>query len=551
MLRLNLEKMLQQLPIFISNLEPDTIREQFSGICFVGDDIIIDSDGYAEWKEEQRLFIKKSSTSFAEGRFIAFIREGNRWICKTDFFGQETLFYYNDGSSWAVSNSLIYLAEKLTYHNIKLDLYKPALQSFMVSNQSLFGGQLLSHRTPFEQIRMLPINQELHIRKRFNTYRMSTSGYRYSQIDIKGQKDYERYLGHYIEQWSNRLDALTDSAFSSKTIELSGGYDTRVNLALLLNSSGALRDMNISSIKSLEADYKAASRLTKELGLKIGNTRTVESNISDPGEMFSIWKYGNSGFYAPIYTVRSNHHVDALKIHGANYRGRSYVNNDAPKRASIMEDQVQGEVGKIVSQEFKNSFDEIGVDINNPNAIDKHYTAFRCRLHYGRNWFWRFRDFYVTPQLSPLYKELNDFRSYTANNSEQTTCDILVNTDERLATLPFDTAEKEFSNESIEKARSLNIESPQRKRIGIYGKPLVNNNTKDESETSDNNKEAFKELVRRHYYDAVKRPEMKEIFGSSFIEMANDEIGLERLPSSGKISVIISAAITLDIIETQ
>lgn len=536
---------------YISNNSYDS-EYKLSGIAFTIDSTILDGHGLGSYKNAINHSI--NPIDIVDGRFISVIKaEKNEHVCKSDDFGQELVFYYHDGRNWAISNSLLHLAEKLKDAGHSLTLYEPTLLSFAISNQSMYGGQLLSHNTPIKEIKLLPYTKQIRLKKNLlRGYSFSIEQKPSSIKPINNLNNYRYSILEFVNTWQSRFEALEHAGMGSLAYELSGGYDSRINFGLLATNNKTAEKWTLLSDKSKPADYKAAEKLAGHYKLEIGKQSRHTSKGSDY-EHFDIWRYGNAGHYIPLYKPASVEFTNSIKIHGANYRGRSYVATSAPKRIEKIKHALPEREGQMVADEFEQSFAEIGIDnIASPNAMHEHYTAFRARIHYGRNWFRRHGNILITPLLTAQLRAMTDYihNAFPDAHPEQTTCDILHAIDPTLAKMPFDQKEKAFPKETIKFSKKLDLESEgiDRQKIKLYGFAKQDNILQKKKEKR---KKLYSELLLEKRDNALQDERVTDIYWKNFLEEAKNEDLSGNLSKAGKTSVLINAKIFVDLVDEQ
>ena len=107
-------------------------------------------------------------------------------------------------------------------------------------------------------------------------------------------------LDRWVELWGNVFRGVAQHT-KFITADLSGGFDTRISLALLLNSGIDLNKIQIFSIKgelhTYKEDYEIASKIATHYGFKLNQTLPAQKflnyNLTD---FFNFDSYGNQLF---------------------------------------------------------------------------------------------------------------------------------------------------------------------------------------------------------------------------------------------------------------
>lgn len=548
-------------PLYVCSWEPNLVEEQLYGHVYLGFDAIVQgSIGLRDYKVERAISYLNPEI-FGEGRFLVMLEtpEGG-FVCRTDDFGQETLFLYRSGDDWAISNSFMFLAEKVKASSKSLTIRDDVLLTFLVANQSLFGGQLLSHDTPIDEIKLVPIDQEVVITANgLEGQRTMVCGVRAAKrseyrID---ESNYRDHLSEYVSVWGARFRALAESGgVEHMEFDLSGGYDTRFCLSLILASEKA-REFSYFTNKNIVEDYAVVKLLVKKYGLKPA-TRSVDLSTVSESESYDIWRWGSAGIYAPIRTpksVRQTFH--SYKITGAYFRGRDFESKPYDQFMHIFKKNLTEEQFEQVFSLYHNGLNVLGVEEHAPKARALHYKEFRARIHYGRSWASSFNEVIITPKMSKLYQELEAFRKSSLQLSpwdEQVAADVYCAVDEDLLTTPFDKPEKALSLKCLSESKKLGLGLAGRRSFQgvptVYGgreassSPLLQRSLRNQS---------FARLMLEKFYEAAEDSRVIELFGAAYIERARQDLATREFKHNrvyhqlGKLSSIISASTLFDL----
>ena len=139
-------------------------------------------------------------------------------------------YYILEGGFWAVSNSFALLVARASAKR-SLSVYPPAAIAFHLKGGVHMGEQLASFNTLVEEVRMLPATSEICVDLGTNHAKILDTPI----MDIfKGNgRSYEEIVFDFISQARGVLAALLPMA-PSVQCQLSGGYDSRLVLALLM-----------------------------------------------------------------------------------------------------------------------------------------------------------------------------------------------------------------------------------------------------------------------------------------------------------------------------
>ncbi|WP_155848082.1 hypothetical protein [Advenella kashmirensis] len=437
----------------------------FSGIVYLDSAIVIGQAGFDCYSTSNEII----KDSLWDGRFSYFEQKERNACAFTDYMGQDIIFFYRSEEHWAASNSFLFLAEFLAAKGVKLTVRAPSLVAPLYPNS--FTQQLISDRTGIAEIRMLPAHQKIEVVN--GNFRVIN---RINPIPSKiGKSEYRDVLIQYAEKWVARTHALLAEFPNTTKVDITGGRDSRLILALICAGHDDLSNINFSSNKAQAEDFKVAQSLSTRLGFEIRNPKIPIARASNEA-MLDLWKYGNLGIYYPVYFAGSTQPASTLHFHGAGGGCLREVYGDNLVNAVMQKVPASDMVRSRLRNELRTALKLWGLDdLQDPMAWTVHYRNSRSRLHFGRNWFRNLFSTLITPIASwDLVRAVSAYDKEELARA-QIYCDLMLLCKPELAYAPFDTPEKSFSSEAI--AASPFVENrPSLKRligtISIYrGQP--------------------------------------------------------------------------------
>ena len=153
------------------------------------------------------------------------------WInISVDSYGMGIIFEYQNGDYWAISNSFYLLTDYVSKRNKTLTINEDYLQLFAKINAITTVSYT---ETLFNEISVVPSNRELRIFK--ETKGLVYKNFKENNHLVMGSSE----SLEYIDQWANKWIAIIQSLVISGSqinLQLSGGFDSRLILALVLAS---------------------------------------------------------------------------------------------------------------------------------------------------------------------------------------------------------------------------------------------------------------------------------------------------------------------------
>lgn len=374
--------------IFTSN---DTLPQSLLlGMAFSGTDVIIGDDGYQRFLKTRGSTLKPGM----DGSYVTINAENGIWEIGTDFGGYSRLYYYEHGDYWAISNSFYDLSEHLSANQFPMSAYLPGAGGMRISGA--LGQQPLSDRTPIEEIRLLPRSQMIRIcpQAERGQFQRVPAPHDAEGLDNR-EASYEDGVRRYIKTWIGRYVTILNSDIHL-TCDVTGGLDSRTNLALLLRAA-KVADVDLASTvhfnsnSGLKRDRMISEMIAKHFNFPIGLASTKDYRRIDLHESYRIWKSHYLHSYWPVYfptVVRSDKHFWTGGFGGGAHRWVTVIGGaqtvtkalERKRDAFPIADQFDGLISDVEA-----CISELTADKNQPqNSIVCHFRNFRERFHHGR-----------------------------------------------------------------------------------------------------------------------------------------------------------------------
>lgn len=295
--------------VFVFSRESPPPDGYFQGYCFVGSDLVFGSDGAAMFQEEtgQRL------RSGRNGRYVTVEKHEDTYIFGGDYAGYSVLYYYHDGSEWAVSNSFASIVDHLRELNIPISPNYAQLSA--IGARGMVMEQLFSLETLARDVRVVPRTHNLIIEPH-------RAGLELRAQEPAAFEDYESALGGYLHTWVSRFETLMLSEKAQFTVDLTGGVDSRTNFALVLGAQRRLGDsarlprLRCGAGGNTSSDLEVATAVSGHFGLPINGRFTTPPVNLQGDESFMMYRALSLGVYYPLYFPKHRPSVQDITIGG-------------------------------------------------------------------------------------------------------------------------------------------------------------------------------------------------------------------------------------------
>jgi len=477
----------------------------FQGYFFAGNDFVSEFQGARKFVENTGQQINPGQ----DGCYVHMRRHDRVLEFNTDFSGYKVLYYYHDGDVWAVSNSFAKIVDFLRSEKRVVRPNYPHLGSIYGTNST--NNQLFSFETLVQGVLVLPRATTLIVaRDRVHLLRNRS----------KSNNSYAEGLREHLATWVSRFETLLSDDRLQFSIDLTGGLDSRTNLALALvamrrlGSSGESPRFTCAGSPGQSGDYEVASNLSNHYGFELNPSNRLRRTYYTPEESYEVFRELSLGVYHPLVVpaIQSS----PFRVHASGGGGEVHRDFYNPANAdgffeNYAKRNLHSWLGFEAAQDGRVAVDSVG-GARSEYALRLHYREFRHRYHVGR-----------APRFSTSFTPLDSMSAEAAQlvagksrvDEGQLNYDILSSLEPELLDLPFDSPSKAPSVEVRARLTSVQMSSES-----SPGKIWVGEQrTPDASRTAPmawQRGRVVEEAVSR----AVDNPFVSSFWGETIIEQA-------------------------------
>lgn len=427
----------------------DHVPEQFfQGYFFHGTDYVFGQSGFDAFSHRRGV----TRLSREDGCYVQVEKRNDRFRFAADYGGFKKIFYFWNAGFWVVSNSLQRIVGHLRQNGYPVrpnvaQLAAAATEgTFYPSGRGSFFSQMATFDTIVQGVRCVPMDCTLWI---------GSSGVQLEKDDSSHPAgDYREHLTRFIDTWTARLKTVMNEPSARIVCDLSGGLDSRVVFALLLDAIGESRfgsgrrlRIRTSEQPDARRDKSVAARLCAHAGLPLNGFLKRGPKRLSGDSSYALWRDLCLGVYHPIYFPYSAISPGVVYLTGGggeNHRPFYGQFLGAPSAGSLVSTRARNIVRRAARTEFGAALERAVRTIldDAPGCHDvlaAHYRHFRNRFHTGR-------EPQYTVTLPPLASRLLDTCTAVAGErrfgTAQMLYDVIFNVHPDMLDIPFDKLRK-------------------------------------------------------------------------------------------------------------
>ena len=410
------------------------------------------------------LNIQNGSELSKDGSYVWVKRNGDEITIYQDFIGSYGLYMFKEDDYFAISNSFLRLVEYLKEnHHLSLN-YDNAHTLLSIGLCSLSYSETLVN-----EIKMLPRDHVIMIDVKTKELLYEVLNFMENTVSIDS-KEGIAILDKWYHKWTNCFKILEKNN-EHISIDLRGGIDSRLIMALAISSEIDLNKVKVRSIRNNPEERKSyyfyASRIADEFGFKFDDYDVSLENISDMNNVLDISFFSKLGFHKQLFykTNFSKKPLFIVSDSGAKcVKDNEFSSPDDFVRVRFNAAKAYSlESAYSLEKSLHKSFEEIQnrydvQDNNSSELTELLYKETLSRNHFGK---WNVEDYLFNRiRLNPLID--SDLYKLRKNTDDFEDNDLLVSVIlsrfcPRLLDLSFERNNFKLDSQTKDFANNINI----------------------------------------------------------------------------------------------
>ena len=342
-----------------------------------------------------------------------------------------------------------------------------------------------------------------------------------------------KIIDSWVDKWGYILRSLKKKTYFSA--DLSGGFDTRVVLSILLNSGIDLDELIINSSNDKkhchEEDFKIASNISTKFGFKL-NKYYIKSHGTklNAQDALLCTIYTKLGFHKEFYTSTLFYTKPRFHVPGSGGEIlREYPNEPIEKYVDKIASQ--GKQIKSYEEEFYNSSirlceRSLSLIKNKKTYYSSHeissvfYAMGRNRNHFGKASIesYLLNVYMLQPLIDPEIRKIR----FSENHPNDLIAYIYTRFAHDLIIFPFE-GKRVLGYKSIIKAEQLNKKLPPYTKKKDYNENFYIDTKRKSPVSPSNDKTNIEEYLRKMFFNSTKfRTTLNQVYNNIVYDWAKE-----------------------------
>lgn len=348
------------------------------------------------------------------GAYIFIDVDENTISIKQDYYQSYGLYLYSQENYFAISNSFLTLLEFLQDNHAHITFNKNYADYYLSTPSS----SNLPDETLINEIKIIPYNLELIINKSNKQIFYKEIDYEEYTVPINSKRCLE-ILDEWHEKWTNIIRNIRETS-NNISIDLSGGFDSRIVSTIWLSSNIDLKNITINSgmAEKFKEDIEIASMIGKEFDFELNKNKQLNYSIN-----FNAASYLRFGFHKQRYYIQPADEKINFRISGhCGELLRNYPNmnvDEELKKILKTAKRISPELESSTELLLKENYEKIAKKYNITDQNSKDITRLlykngRSKIHFGTTFAESYLSNLITiaPLSDPILIKIrpNDFK---------------------------------------------------------------------------------------------------------------------------------------------
>lgn len=497
--------------------------------------IILGLNGFSSWKEVNN----NRDYSMFEGGFLSIEWSSEMIQIQHDCFGLYPVFFYGNNEICIVSDSLFVISRAMRMLGLDVSLNEKSVLTRAWTHG--LACSLMTKETMIRGVMYLPPCSVLMINTEKNVIEMSENNKDVNEIFHQTNEPYLHELMTAKSEILSVVYSLAKHTDLGYKLGLSGGLDSRIILALILENEKTIENTYINSNTHISRaeDYEIVKSLSVEFEFQFNNeiprSDTHAVRVSNPFGNYILFNLGTFDMTYLYGSYWEQPKLIEIGGHGAEIAKGTFSGTKLIRKIPIWKPLNRIKLYNHLKKSLHSSNIKMGIQ----NPIQWHHLLYKSAIQNGR--------YLERTQISlrPLMnRKLASIGLHNKKNRKHVLKDLLILLSPELASHPFDNEKKNIERSYIESVINQvdKIEHKSYVEYDVYGntKGIKNGLLKSFNSLTDkytldyeNKKDSLLELMERTWAN-LGNQDLKHAFRAAYL-LAKKRLSDESsyLPSAG------------------
>ena len=418
--------------------------------------MVLGAKGFFDFQKKFPDYLKPSEIADFEGSFVLARWDESTFSIQTDLYSVYRLLFFSNDELIIASDSLVVVTECMKKLGIKRKLNRD-VALIKAWNASGLPNCPFTPELIVKGIFTSQVGSSIH--GNWTEHGLKAELIQRNVLDLFSPKkqEYIEILSNCVKRMYSSIKFATEAFSPVIEFGLSGGIDSRVLLALCLQSQSIMDKLIINTNTSSTRinDYNVVSALSEKYSFEFNNRELRNEKLSQYApnrrlikNRLGFWKLASLGTYDPFYmTPHFYIYPCVISMVGVGAEpvkqtmDTSRIDNLARSQHPLVREKVREKLAETVS--------EMGISPESGHAMKFFHMSYKASYHLGfkiAQSSMLLRPYVQKSIFSIGISENNPFRG-KPNQGPTALHDMMILLDPELASLPYDTEKKNISPE--------------------------------------------------------------------------------------------------------